>query len=590
MGRPRGGGARGGRRPAAGASPYSRQQTRNSRPSASQTTESRSSTPSITTPPDTPRFEDLREKNMINPTILDTLTLDLKFDHMMPVQAASLEYLHQGGDCLAQAKTGTGKTLAFLLPAISTMLARKERGLSTLILTPTRELAIQIVAEAEKVLKRFPQYKVALAIGGTNKTNEANKLAQSCNILVATPGRLIDHLKDGPLADQLQSLQTLVLDEADRMLDIGFLPALKQILTFLPKKPRQTMLFSATIDQQVHKVGHLFLRPDHQFISTIPEGQANTHESVDQFLITTPDMGSLAPELVSIVTAERNSAIESSAFKAIIFAPTAAQANFYGHILSESGLPDLHVLHSRLSQSRRTNISQDFRTATNAICVATDVIARGMDFPGVTHVFQVGRPADKETYIHRLGRTARAGASGKGFILLGEAESLFTNALTKFNLRSYPNPVTMDVQTIAPALDSLTEEAKRKTYQAWLGFYKTHTNAMKWDMKQLVREANKFATIGMRCAEVPGLEKKTIGKMGLKGVPGLVILSNAPGTNDPGRCGGGEGRTGFTSGTRAQNAIESPKRQREDADDRKGLYSGKPPRRPRKARAPDPFT
>jgi ATP-dependent RNA helicase MSS116, mitochondrial len=496
--------------------------------------------PSIEVPVDTPRFEDLREKKLLNSTVLDTLTNDLGFDHMMPVQAATLEYLLQGNDCMAQAKTGTGKTLAFLLPAIDTILRGNSKSqISALIICPTRELALQIATEANKVLQRLPHCRVATAIGGTNKDKEQRVILGGCNILVATPGRLLDHLSEEEVQFRLGSLQTLVLDEADRMVDMGFLPSIKQILTYLPKnQPRQTMLFSATIDEQVKNVAHLFLNKDHRFISTIPEGEAATHEQVDQYLVTAATMSELAPAAVAAIKAELAVATQ---FKAIVFAPTAVQAKFYDHLLSsDTTLPKVTILHSRMTQNARTKATNEFRQAANGICVATDVIARGIDFPGVTHVFQVGLPMDRESYIHRLGRTARAGASGRGILVLADLERNFVHQLKGIVIQPYPKTLEYNMKDIEDALPTL--ENKDKVYQGWLGYYKTFAKALKLSPAQLVQEANQFALTGMQCPEVPALEKRTIGKMGLKGVPGLKVLPNAPGSNDPRRQGGGEGR------------------------------------------------
>ncbi|KAI1612107.1 DEAD box RNA helicase hela [Exophiala viscosa] len=494
--------------------------------------------PTIEVPKDTPRFADLQGKNLLDPTVLHTLTNDLKFDHMMPVQAATLEYLLSGADVLAQAKTGTGKTLAFLLPAIQTILKRNEPRLSALILCPTRELALQIAAEAMKVLQRLPGCKVATSIGGTNKNVEATNILRGCSILVATPGRLLDHLSDERVQSTLSSLRTLVLDEADRMLDMGFLPDIKKILSYLPKTARQSMLFSATIDDQVKNVAHLFLNKGYEFISTIQEGEANTHERVDQYLVLTPNMIEHAPAMVSVVEAE---CATTKSFKAIVFAPTAAHADFYAEVLASIGtLPKVSVLHSRMTQPKRTRTTQEFRQATNAICVATDVIARGMDFPNVSHVFQVGLPSDKETYVHRLGRTARAGAEGRGILVLGEAEKGFLNQLKGIKIQDYPSSLQYKIEDIEPALADL--QTKPRVYQAWLGYYKTFLKVLKWSPADLVREANRFALEGLDCPEVPALEKSTISKMGLKGVPGLVVSANKPGSNNPHRRGGGEGR------------------------------------------------
>jgi ATP-dependent RNA helicase MSS116 len=192
-----------------------------------------------------------------------------------------------------------------------------------------------------------------------------------------------------------------------------------------------------------------------------------------------------------------------------------------------------------MTQTKRTRTTDEFRKATAAICVATDVIARGMDFPGVSHVFQVGLPMDREAYIHRLGRTARADAGGRGILILAEQERNFLYQLRGIVVKPYPTALTYSIEDIEPALVAL--ENKGKIYQAWLGYYKTFMKTMGWSVTDLVREANAFALQGLECPEVPGLERKTIGKMGLKGVPGLVVQPNAPGSSNVVR-GGGEGR------------------------------------------------
>lgn len=514
------------------------------------------STPPLSTPvpDDTPRFADLGSQNIIHPILLQTITQDLKFDHMMPVQAATLHELLQNKiDCLAQARTGTGKTVSFLLPAIQNMISSqrpRSAGISMLVLSPTRELAMQIAKEADSLLQRFPQYRVQFAIGGTNKNSEEKAILSGCEILIATPGRLLDHMTDERICYQFRALQTLVLDEADRMLDMGFLPDIKKIVGYLPDKaqvPRQSMLFSATIAGQIQNVAHLILKQGYKFISTIPAGEANTHERVPQFLVTAPTMSDVAPAMTAAIQAEL-AATAPEPFKAIVFAPTAGLADFYSHVLDDvEGLPKVSVLHSRISQTKRTNTTQKFREAASAICVATDVIARGMDFPGVTHVFQVGVPSEKEAYIHRLGRTARADAEGRGILVLTEQEKFFLYQLKDIKVQDFPHHLQYSKSDIETSLNTLDNKAK--IYQAWMGYYKNHLKALRWTTAELVQQANTFALQGLGCAEVPGLQKSTIGKMGLKGVPGLKVLPNEAGSNDPRRRGGGEGR-GIGGGAR----------------------------------------
>ncbi|KAG9240233.1 DEAD/DEAH box helicase [Calycina marina] len=514
----------------------------------------RATTPPLMAPVplDTMRFSDLAKENLIHPIMLQTITEDLKFDHMMPVQEKTLHLLlSKRIDCLAQAKTGTGKTIAFLLPAIQTMINKNRRpgsGISLLVISPTRELAMQIAKEATALLKRLPQFKISFAIGGTNKITEEKQILGGCDILIATPGRLYDHLSDQRIKNSFSNLDTLVLDEADRLLDMGFMNALKDIIKCLPDKERtqrQGMLFSATIAPHVEKVAHLVLSKDYQFISTIPVGEISTHERIPQHLVVVPTFSDVAAAMVGSIRSEAT--LEGTAtFKAIIFAPTAALVDFYGTILEGiPGLPSVNVLHSRVSQGKRTSVTNAFREAKNGILVATDVVARGMDFPLVTNVFQVGVPADKESYIHRLGRTGRAGAEGRGTFIIAQDETFFSQwTLKEINFEKVEADMSAkaEVLHIASRIDN-----HAKPYQAWLGYYKNHTKAMKWDNARLVEEGNKFAHNGLGSPEIPGLQKSIVGKMGLKGVKGLNVIPDAPRAHRGGG-GGGEGRSAGSGG------------------------------------------
>jgi ATP-dependent RNA helicase MSS116 len=513
---------------------------------------------------DAPKFSSLAGQNVLHPTLLATIVEDLKFDSMLPVQVASVKSLMPPArpDALVQAKTGTGKTVAFLLPALQTMLTlnrpKRNRGISLLVISPTRELAMQIEAEARRMLQRFPEYRVCHAIGGTNKNAETNNFKRGCDILVATPGRMIDHMGEDGMAHLLQNLDTLVLDEADRLLDMGFKRDLARIIEGLPDKKasnRQGLLFSATIPAHVQEVAGLALSPGYQHISTIPEGEANTHARVPQILVKAPSFALTLPTAISAIRDEAKvvAASEGSpAFKAIVFAPTAALADFYAHVLSHlSDMPPVSVLHSRISQSKRTKVTNDYRVARTAIIVTTDVIARGMDFPGVTSVFQVGLPMDKESYIHRLGRTARAGAAGRGIFVVSEAEAWFpTYSLREFKLQQQePNlSCAGEVSAIAARMG---EEMQAKIYQAWLGYYKNFCKQFKWSNEALVAQGNIFASEGLQAPETPAIEKKTIGKMGLKGVKGLRI---GPPRDRPMPTPRGGGGGGFQRGVKRGHA------------------------------------
>jgi ATP-dependent RNA helicase MSS116 len=510
----------------------------------------------------------LGKENLLHPILLQTIIQDLKFDHMMPVQAATLhDLLEKRIDVLAQAKTGTGKTIAFLLPAIQTMLNKNRQrgsGISLLVISPTRELAMQIAKEATQLLQRLPQFKINFAIGGTNKDREERQILSGCDILIATPGRLYDHLSDERIRDSFRNLDTLVLDEADRLLDMGFMNDLKKIISCLPDKEnssRQGMLFSATIAPHVEKFAHLVLNKQYKFVSTIPKGEVNTHERVPQLLVTVPTFSDVAPALISSLRSEM-ALIGKANFKAIVFAPTGSLADWYTAILgSLPDMPEIFVLHSRLTQSRRTNTTEAFRKSTSSILVATDVVARGMDFPNVSNVFQAGLPADKESYIHRLGRTARAGREGRAVFIVTEAEAFFPKYTLKeiaFETSAADVSAAPEVAVAAAAFDN-----KGKVYQAWLGYYKNYVRQMGWDLERLVQEGNRFAYDGLVAGEVPGIPKSTVGKMGLKGVRGVNVVANlekparggggggegrSRGSGGQGRVGGGEGGEGRSRG------------------------------------------
>lgn len=492
-------------------------------------------------PSDTPKFSELAGSNLVHPTVLQAITEDMKFTHMMPVQAATLRELLPPNrhDCLVQAKTGTGKTMAFLLPAVQTMINHNRgpnAGVSLLVISPTRELAQQIAAEANNLLQRLPQYRVRVAIGGTNKDREEKAILNGCDILIATPGRLFDHMSNENITYAFRHLDTLVLDEADRLLDMGFKKALKDIVDGLPNKKdtgRQGMLFSATLGPHVDQAAGLVLSPGYKFISTIPQGEMNTHERVPQLLVKVPTFSHVAPAMVGCV---REEATKHDAFKAIIFAPTANLADFYGTILNAiPGLPPVSVLHSRISQSRRTKTSNDYRDAKSAILIATDVVARGMDFPGVTTVFQVGIPSDKESYIHRLGRTARASADGAGVFIVCEAEEWFPRwTLKEITFTTKPADLSFASQVLDIATN-MEDSDKSRIYQAWMGYYNNHLKSLRWDKTELVAQANVYAQDGLGSPETPTIARTTAGKMGLRGVRGLVIVPDPPrqGRNRP---------------------------------------------------------
>ncbi|KAI4242618.1 MAG: hypothetical protein L6R42_010961, partial [Xanthoria sp. 1 TBL-2021] len=422
---------------------------------------------------------------------------------------------------LVQAKTGTGKTIAFLLPAIqNTLRSRPAKGLvSILVLSPTRELALQIAAEANLLVSKInPPLEVHTAFGGTAKAAILAKFKRGDpKILIATPGRLNDYLGEEDVISKFKSIRTVVLDEADRMLDQGFLPDILRILKALPSKQSanwQGMCFSATIPPQMKQVFSHVLKPNHAKISTIDASEPPTLDKVPQFSLVVPNVKDTFTALYSLLQEEIQSTEGDP--KIIVFGTTAKIVALFAEIFQQKLGLEVFELHSRLSQSARTRTTDVFKTAKKGIMFASDVIGRGMDFPNVSLVVQVGLPSDADAYTHRVGRTARAGKDGRAVILLTDVESFYLRINPQFPIKAHPASAKIKASLNLPspitaALQSADPVSKDKAYSAYLGFMKTSMNKMKLNAAGLVQMANQFALEGMYCNEVPRLEKKTVG-------------------------------------------------------------------------------
>jgi ATP-dependent RNA helicase MSS116 len=441
------------------------------------------------------------------------------YQQMTRVQEAAIPVCLSGVDVLAKAKTGTGKTLAFLIPAFERLPKipiHQQQSTSILVISPTRELAHQIAEEAD-LLNRFHQMKIQSVVGGTNVNTDVAKLRnRHPHLLVATPGRINDLFANYELQPILSKLQTLIFDEADQLLDMGFRPAILQILGCLPpKETRQTMLFSATMPTDVLSISSIALRPNFKTVDCVGSEEP-THEHVEQTYAIC-SMQTQTPFLLDVL----KTLMKDSKFKIIVFFTTARLTQFYAELFNIMGIPVLEI-HSRKSQSHRTKVSEAFRSSESAILFTSDVSARGMDYPNVTTVIQVGMPSDAAQYIHRIGRTARVGRIGNGFLLLCEFEKPFLSQLKDLpvkpatGIKVTPEYITM----INNAVTKLPEKTCSDAYQAWLGFYNSQRNLFK-DKERLVMCANEWYMTVVQRSELPILLKKTIGKMGLKGVKGL---------------------------------------------------------------------
>ncbi|KAL8951549.1 MAG: hypothetical protein Q9222_002487 [Ikaeria aurantiellina] len=465
-------------------------------------------------------FQSLKGK--IDPALLSALK-NMKFDTMSPVQEKVMEALPaMGSDCLVQAKTGTGKTIAFLLPAIqNTLLNRPAKGLvSILVMSPTRELALQIAAEAKLLVANLkPSVEIHTAFGGTAKASNLARFTKGDpKILIATPGRLNDYLGEADVKTKFNSIRTLVLDEADRMLDQGFLPDILKILKALPSKQSagwQGMCFSATIPPKMQQVFSHVLSPNHVKVSTIDASEPPTLDKVPQFSVVIPNVKDTFASLYLLLREEIQATVGEP--KIIVFGTTAKIVALFAEVFQDLFGLKVFELHSRLSQSARTRTTEEFKAAKKGVMFASDVIGRGMDFPDVSLVVQVGLPSDADAYTHRVGRTARAGKDGRAVLILTDAESFYLHVNPQFPIKSYPasekiraslNSTDLPVTT---ALRSADPEAKAKAYAAYLGFMKGFMNKLRLNPAELVQMANQFAMEGLLCDELPKLEKKTVG-------------------------------------------------------------------------------
>lgn len=443
---------------------------------------------------------------------------------MTIVQEATLPVILKGKDVLAKAKTGTGKTVAFLLPSIEVVVmsppnnrGQNQTPILVLVVCPTRELACQAAAEATKLLKYHPTIGAQVVIGGTSLSSEQKRIQKNpCQILIATPGRLKDHIANtAGFASKLMGVKALVLDEADQLLDMGFRKDIEKIIASVPKQ-RQTLMFSATIPDAVHQVCNVALKKDFEFINTVQEGTEETHSQVRQMHLIAPLDKHFS--LLSVILKEHIA--DDVDYKVLVFCTTAMVTSLVANLLGKLNL-NVREIHSRKNQSYRTRVSDEFRKSKRLILVTSDVSARGVDYPDVSLVVQVGLPADKQQYIHRLGRTGRKGKEGKGILLLAPWEEFFLDSTKDLPIEKAPVP-SVDPDTkkkVERALSNVEIESKAKAYQAWLGYYNSNKKIGK-DKKKLVELANEFS----RCMGLdtpPAVSGLVLRKMGLQNVAGL---------------------------------------------------------------------
>jgi len=348
----------------------------------------------------------------LNPFILKALE-HTGYTSPSPVQAAAIPAALSGADLLVSAQTGSGKTAAFLLPSLHRMAQQanekgKGHGPRILVLTPTRELALQVEKAARVYGAEMRRLRTVSLVGGTAYGPQLKAMSQPLDIIVATPGRLMDHMERGRV--DFSRLDVLVLDEADRMLDMGFIDDIKSIVSQLPAK-RQTLLFSATLDGVVGNLARELTRePQRIEVARVEEARGQ----IEQRLLFSDNHHHKTKLLDALL---RDVAID----QAVVFTATKQSAEDLTDSLREQGF-DAAALHGDMPQAKRTRTLDRLRAGRTKVLVATDVAARGIDVAGISHVINFDAPRQAEDYVHRIGRTGRAGRSGTAVTLAGHQE------------------------------------------------------------------------------------------------------------------------------------------------------------------------
>ncbi|KAI3626237.1 hypothetical protein CBS9595_001598 [Malassezia furfur] len=410
----------------------------------------------------------------------------------------------EGRDLLVKARTGTGKTVAFLVPAIESrrraldaadhgqwtdafqkfveasgegkLLASdaprssarllnlfQKRSVGALILSPTRELATQIANEARKLLSHQSHLNVHLLVGGNDRRAQCDAWRKlSRDVVVATPGRLMDLMNDAEFRAPLSTTQTLVLDEADMLLELGFREDIQHIIQALPPaSKRATMLFSATINPNIEAIARATLHRNHRFIDCVPPGEDAVHTRIPQYVTTLTDPAEVYSHVLRVVA--RDQLVHGVQSKVMVFFSTTRQTRAASQVLRKASdtLPfeqatRVFDIHSDMDQSKRNKVATRFRTCTTApsVLVTSDVSARGVDYPGVTQVVQVGIPSSPEIYVHRVGRTGRGNRDGRADLVLMDWEDAFVT----WDLQDMP------LQRLAPA--DLAREVEQRAADA----------------------------------------------------------------------------------------------------------------------------
>lgn len=342
-----------------------------------------------------------------------------------PIQQQAIPPALQGRDVLGCAQTGTGKTAAFALPLLQRLSAEKpvQRGaIRALVLTPTRELALQ-VSESMAAYGTFTRLRSAVIYGGVSQKEQTRRLQAGVDILIATPGRLLDLMEQGYV--RLQSIEILVLDEADRMLDMGFIRDIRKIIATLPQK-KQTLFFSATMPAEIRSLAHSLLHnPVQVAVSSGTEAVGMIEQSV--YFVRKENKRRLLQHILD----------DKTVVNALVFTRTKHGADKVCRELGRSGIR-AEAIHGNKSQNNRQSALKNFRSGKTRVLVATDIAARGLDIEELSHVINFELPNIPETYLHRIGRTGRAGAGGIAIAFCDDSEKPFLRDIRKMTGRDIP--------------------------------------------------------------------------------------------------------------------------------------------------------
>jgi superfamily II DNA/RNA helicase len=401
------------------------------------------------------KFSDLN----LNPKVLKAI-LEAGYETPTPIQAGAIPPALEGKDVLGIAQTGTGKTASFTLPMI-TMLARgraRARMPRSLVLCPTRELAAQVAENFDTYTKHLNLTK-ALLIGGVSFGEQDKLIDKGVDVLIATPGRLIDHFERGKLI--LSDVKIMVVDEADRMLDMGFIPDIERIFQMTPFT-RQTLFFSATMAPEIERITNTFLSAP---VRVEVARQATTGENIEQgVLMLTPSRKDREATEKRNVLRALIDAEGDKCTNAIIFCNRKMDVDTVAKSLKKHGY-DAAPIHGDLDQSQRTKTLDGFRAGTLRFLVASDVAARGLDVPSVSHVYNFDVPSHAEDYVHRIGRTGRAGRDGKAIMICVPRDEKNLADVERLVQREIPrleNPLGGDKAAVAPTKDAPKKDATPK--------------------------------------------------------------------------------------------------------------------------------